>query len=112
MKRILFLGITAIMIIVSCGGGAIRTDGGGSSVIAGVVVDSASQLPIDSVSGSLIDTIRNPSFSTDSLGEFEYIIWGVGVKKVFFRKQGYFTLSQIIDFGTNPKNLKIELVKQ
>ncbi len=111
MKQILLLVILfSVVSFWGCEG--TTTDDEGTSAIEGLVVDSVSQLPIDSVALFLNDTIGNTNSYTDSLGAFQVPIWGSGVNKVFFRKQGYFTLSQIIDFRTNPKDLRIELVKQ
>ncbi len=111
MKRfILVLSIVSILTVVGCDKEVVISEP--SSIIGGVVVDSLSQQSLDSVLCTLLDTLRSPSFTTDSLGHFSYGAFGNGVRKVFFQKQGYDTKFLDINFTDNPTDLKIELVKQ
>lgn len=111
MKRtILLLFIISILTIVGCDKEVLIADT--SSYIAGVVVDSISQQTIDSVAVFLSDTTLNTSFYSDSLGLFKYVIFGDGVHRVFFQKEGYDTKFKDFNFSGNPTDIRIELVKQ
>ncbi len=79
---------------------------------AGIVIDSVTLQPLDSVSIYFIDTIGSPFTYSDSIGQFVDIYIGGENIEIIAKKEGYITKSQQIDLRLNPDSILFELVKQ
>lgn len=94
----------AVTLTNSCDGPGER---GGS--FAGIVVDSATALPIDSAGISMRDTIGEAITYTDSTGHFQQGSFGV-IVRIFAQKEGYLTKWKQINLTESPRNIRFELV--
>ncbi len=99
MKKPIVLFVTLLITVAlgACGGEAIVDR---LFTYQGVVLDSASTTPLDSVEVVVGDTLQPRILAlTDSLGEYRLDLFGAGTSQLTFRRQGYRT--QIVSTSTN-----------
>ncbi len=101
-KPIVLLGTLLIALTLGSCGGKKNVDRLFSYV--GVVFDSASVTPLDSVEVVIGDTLLPVVQSfTDSLGEYRLELFGGGAPRLTFRRQGYRT--RIVNTSTSASAL-------
>jgi len=97
-KQMVFCGALLITLMIGACGGETISDA--LFTYRGVVMDSATIVPLDSVDVVAGDTLQpREQALTDSVGEYWLDLFGVGTAQLTFRRAGYKT--QVVNTNTN-----------
>ena len=93
MRKLILIVVVCVSLVTFGGCDHVTTDPGSSDSVRGVVLDSLSLAPIDSVGIRLNDTATPaPFFFTDSAGNFRAETgFGERLQIIHFSKTGYIT---------------------